>query len=150
MAVNAAGKTLCSVDFEVFGKVQGKYVCKYLFGLFSAFYQLRYDFRALNFCSVLFLLQLRSIDLFPLFFVSGVFFRKVINIYIYSALAQLYLWIKVNVLHNLAKAWEVEMRVSKGVHFWPFLIAQCSHVPVVFPSLGWTTKYRVIHFHIID
>ena len=42
MAVNAAGKTLSSDDFEVFGKVKGKYVCKYLFGLiFSAFYQLR-------------------------------------------------------------------------------------------------------------
>ena len=119
MAVNVAGKTLCSVDFEVFGKVQGKYVCKYLLGLFSAFYiyQLRYDIRALHFCFVLFLLILRSIHLFPLFFVSGVFFQKVINIYIYSTLAQLYLWIKVNVLFSLAKAWEIEMRVSKGVHF---------------------------------
>ena len=37
MAVNAAGKTLCSVDFEVFGEVQGKYVCKYLFGPFLSF-----------------------------------------------------------------------------------------------------------------
>ena len=40
-----------------------------------------------------------------------------INIYIYSTLAQLYLLIKVNVLFSLGKAWEVEMRVSKGVHF---------------------------------
>ena len=37
MAVNATGKTLCSVDFEVFGKVQGKYVSKYLFGLFQVY-----------------------------------------------------------------------------------------------------------------
>ena len=117
MAVNAAGKKLCSVDFEVFGKVQGKYVCKYLFGLFFSFLSAQDDFRALHFCFVLFLLQLRSIDLFPLFFVSGVFFRKVINIYIYSTLPQLYLLIKVNVLFSLGKAWEVEMRVSKGVHF---------------------------------
>ncbi|XP_067020174.1 acylphosphatase-2-like [Acropora muricata] len=28
MAVNAAGKTLCSVDFEVFGKVQGVFFRK--------------------------------------------------------------------------------------------------------------------------
>ena len=54
MAVNAAGKKLCSVDFEVFGKVQGKYVCKYLFGLFFSFLSAQDDFRALHFCFVLF------------------------------------------------------------------------------------------------
>ena len=82
--------------------------------LFSALYQLRYDFRALHFCFVSFYCNFVA-------FVSFVFcFRCIFskgNQYIYSALAQLYLLIKVNVLLSLAKAWEVEMRVSKGVHF---------------------------------
>ena len=50
--------------------------------LFSAFYLLRYDFRALHFCFVLFLLQLRSINLFRLFFVFRCIFSKG-NQYIY-------------------------------------------------------------------
>lgn len=142
MAVNVAGKTLCSVDFEVFGKVQGKYVCKYLFGLFFSFTSAQVWFPNSTFLFCLFLLQLRSINFVSFVFVFRCIFSKG-NQYIYSALAQLYLFIKVNVLLSLANAWEVEMRVSKGVHFWPFLIAQCSHVPVVFllwaelQNTGW-------------
>ena len=66
--------------------------------------------------SCLFLLQLRSINFVSFVFIFRCIFSKG-NQYIYSALAQLYLFIKVNVLLSLAKAWEVEMRVSKGVHF---------------------------------
>ena len=61
-----------------------------------------------------FLLQLRS-KCFVCFCFRCIFSKG--NQYIYSTLAQLYLFIKVNLLFSLAKAWEVEMRVFKCDHF---------------------------------
>ena len=83
MAVNATGKTLCSVDFEVFGKVQGKYVSKYLFGLFQVYISSGMISELYIFVLPFFYCNFVALNCFLCFFVSGVFFRKVINIYIY-------------------------------------------------------------------
>ena len=144
MAVNAAGKTLCSVDFEVFGKVQGKYVCKYLFGLFFSFTSAQVWFPNSTFLFCLLLLQLRSMNFVSFVFVFRCIFSKG-NQYIHSALAQLYLFIKVNVLLSLAKAWEVEMRVSKGFIFNHFKLPSAPMLRQF--SLLWAKLQTTFPYH---
>ena len=143
MAVNAAGKTLCSVDFEVFGKVQGKYVCKYLFGLFFNFTSAQVRFPNSSFLFCLFLLQLRSINFVSFVFVYRCIFSKG-NQYIYSALAQLYLFIKVNVLLSLAKAWEVEIESPRGFIFYHFKLPSAPMLRQFF--LLWAKLQTTVSF----